>query len=276
MLPRMGEWLGALVWALGIRRSVALDGLRRAFPALNDSERRRIGRASYLQLGRSLVEILLPPKGAELESAVGFEGWDLYEAALARGRGVVFAVAHFGNFELIARAAVRRGMKLSLIVRALGDALGRRLVAGRLRSGIRLLPDRGSTGAAMAVLRRGEVLAIPVDQNMRPSRGIFVDFFGEKACTTPAPAVFALRCGAPILTAIPVRRPDGTHLVGMRGPFTTAHTGHGAIEDEVRAHPDHWFWVHRRRQTRPAYPPPPPAAHRLCLHAPNPPPRIPT
>src|SRR6267378_4308030 len=170
----MGEWLGALAWALGVRRSVALDGLRRAFPALSDSERRRIGRASYLQLGRSLVEILLPPEGAELESAVGFEGWDIYEAALAQGRGVVFAVAHFGNFELIARAAVRRGMKLSIIVRALGDAL--------------------------AVLRRGEVLAIPVDQNMRPSRGIFVDFFGEKACTTPAPAVFALRCGAPILT----------------------------------------------------------------------------
>jgi len=262
MLLRMGEWLGALAWALGVRRSVALDGLRRAFPALSDAERRRIGRASYLQLGCSLAEILLPPKGAELERAVGFEGWDIYEKALAQGRGVVFAVAHFGNFELIARAAVRRGMKLSIIVRALGDALGRRLVASRLQSGIRHLPERGATGAAMAVLRRGEVLAIPVDQNMRPSRGIFVDFFGEKACTTPAPAVFALRCGAPILTAIPVRRPDGTHLVRMRGPFSTAHAGHAAVEDltrqlnraledEVRAHPDHWFWVHRRWKTRP-------------------------
>jgi len=97
---------------------------------------------------------------------------------------------------------------------------------------------------------------------MRLSRGIFVDFFGEKACTTPAPAVFALRCGAPILTAIPVRRPDGTHLVRMRGPFTSPFAGHAAVEDltrqlnraledEVRAHPDHWFWVHRRWKTRP-------------------------
>src|ERR1700737_1350482 len=171
MLLRAGEWLGALAWALGVRRSVALDGLRRAFPALSDSERRRIGRASYLQLGRSLVEILLPPKGPELESAVGFEGWDIYEAALAQGRGVVFAVAHFGNFELIARAAVRRGMKLSIIVRALGAALGRRLVASRLRSGVRHLPERGATGAALGVLRRGEGLAIPVDKTMAPSAG---------------------------------------------------------------------------------------------------------
>jgi len=92
----------------GYPEIVALDGLRRAFPALNDSERRRIGRASYLQLGRSLVETSASAKGAELESAVGFEGWDLYEAALARGRGVSSRRA-FGNFELIARAAVRRG-----------------------------------------------------------------------------------------------------------------------------------------------------------------------
>src|ERR1700682_4528870 len=99
MLLRTGEWLGALAWQLDVSRPVALDSLRRALPALSDSERRRIGRASYLQLGRSLVEILLPPKGPELESAVGFEGWDIYEAALAQGRGVVFAVAHFGNLD---------------------------------------------------------------------------------------------------------------------------------------------------------------------------------
>jgi KDO2-lipid IV(A) lauroyltransferase len=48
----------------------------------------------------------------------------------------------------------------------------------------------------------------------------------------------------------------------MRGPFTTVLSGHAAVEDltqqltravedEVRAHPDHWFWVHRRWKTRP-------------------------
>src|ERR1700730_3541717 len=262
MLLRAGEWLGAPAWPRGVRRSVALDGLRRAFPALSDSERRRIGRASYLQLGRSLVEILLPPKGPELESAVGFEGGDVYEAALAQGRGVVFAVAHFGTFELIARAAVRRGMKLSIIVRALGDALGRRLVASRLRSGVRHLPERGATGAALAVLRRGEVLAIPVDQNMRPSRGIFVDFFGTQACTTPAAAVFALRTGAPLFLVYDLREPDGRQRVSFEGPFALPPASRGrsavhaltqeltrSVERMVRAHPDHWFWVHRRWKT---------------------------
>jgi len=190
---RAGEWLGAVAWLLGVRRRVALDGLRRAFPALSEAERRKIGHAAYRQLGRSFAEVLFPPPALELERAVRFEGWDLYEAALAQGHGVVCAVAHFGNFELLVRVAPGRGMKLSIIVRSLGDAFSRWLFQSRLRSGVRHLPDRGSSTDALAVLRRGEVLAIAIDQNMRPSRGIFVDFFGDKACTTPAAAVFALR-----------------------------------------------------------------------------------
>jgi Kdo2-lipid IVA lauroyltransferase/acyltransferase len=260
ILLRMGEWLGALAWAVGIRRSVALDGLRRAFPALSDPERKRIARASYQQLGRSMAELLLP--AAETESAMRFEPWELYETAHAKGRGVVLAVAHFGNFELLARAAVRRGMKVSVVVRTLGDVFGRWLMAGRGRSGVHQLSERASTRGALAALRRGEVLGIIVDQNMRRSRGIFVDFFGEKACTTPAAAVFSLRSGAPLLALFPVRQPDGTHLVHMRGPFSTELSGHAAVEDltqqltravedEVREHPDHWFWVHRRWKTRP-------------------------
>jgi KDO2-lipid IV(A) lauroyltransferase len=259
---RAGEWLGLLAWLLGIRRTVALDGLRRAFPALSQAERRKLGRAAYRQLGRSLMEIVLPPPEEDLERAVRFQGWDLYEAALAQGRGVVCVVAHFGSFELLARVAPGRGMKLSIIVRTLGDVFGRWLFRSRERSGVRHLGERASTADALAVLRRGEVLAIAIDQNMRPSRGIFVDFFGEQACTTPAAAVFALRTGAPLLTVFPVRQPDGTHLVQMRGPYTTALSGHAAVHDltqqitraleqEVRAHPDHWFWVHRRWKTRP-------------------------
>jgi len=262
ILLRLCQWLGALAWLAGVRRAVALEGLRRAFPALSEAERRKIARASYRQLGRSLAEVLLPPRGDGLERAMRFEGWEMYERELARRRGVVIAVGHFGNFELLARVAVRRGMKLWVIVRKLGDVFGRWLFQDRLRSGVRHLAERGSSGEAVAVLRRGEVVAIPIDQNMRPSRGIFVDFFGEKACTTPAAAVFALRTGATIMAAFPVRQPDGTHVVYMRGPYTTRLAGHAAVVDltqqltsalerEVREHPDHWFWVHRRWKTRP-------------------------
>lgn len=250
---RLGAALGVLAWLLGIRRSVALDGLARAFPERSDSGRRRLARAAYAQLGRSLAEILA---GA---GEVRFEGWEIYQRAHAEGSGLVVAIAHYGNFELMARAASQRGAPVTLIGRRLSGAFNRWLVEGR---GIRTLPDRGSSALALAALRRGEALAIAIDQNMRPSRGIFVEFFGEQASTTPAAAVYALRSGAPLIAAFPVRQPDGSHVVWMRGPFTTAQRGHAAVvdltqqltlavEQAVREHPDHWFWVHRRWKTRP-------------------------
>src|SRR5205807_1998852 len=126
-------------------------------------------------------------------------------------------------------AVARKGVKLSVIARDLGDAFGRWLVAGRAGGGARNLPERNASAQALQVLRRGEVLAVAVDQNMRPSRGVFVDFFGSPACTTPAAAVYALRTGAAILAAFPVRQPDGTHVVKVRGPFTSEKTGHAAV-----------------------------------------------
>jgi KDO2-lipid IV(A) lauroyltransferase len=102
----IGAVLGVVAYWLGIRRRVALDNLARAFPTLNARERRRLARAAYAQLGRSLVELwqVRRMSDVELERRVRFEGWDRYLRARAAGRGVVFAVAHFGNWELLARA----------------------------------------------------------------------------------------------------------------------------------------------------------------------------
>lgn len=253
LVLRLGALLGVLAYVLRLRRAVALDGLRRAFPEKSEVERRRIARAAYAQLGTSLAEILvgLPE--------VRFEGWDIYERARDRGRGVVCAIAHYGNFELLARAARQRGERVTLIGRRLRGAFNRWLVEGR---GIRVLPDKAATPEALAALRRHEVLAIAVDQNMRPKRGVFVSFFGTAACTTPAAAVYALRAGAPLIAAFPVRQPDGSHVAHVRGPFVTRERGHAAVldltrqvsaalEQAIREHPDHWFWVHRRWKTRP-------------------------
>ncbi len=156
-------------------------------------------------------------------------------------------------------------MPLTAITRALRGSLNERLLAVRREGGLRELPDKGSTGAALRLLRRGETLAVMVDQNMLPSRGIFVDFFGERACTTPAAAVLALRSGAPLIAVFPARAADGTHRVRLEGPFTPPSGSRGrsavlaltqdvtsAVERAVREHPDHWFWVHRRWKTRPS------------------------
>lgn len=262
----LGRALGALVFALGIRKKVALDGLGRAFPQASGDERRRLARAAYVQFGRSLAELAVVRRlsGEELAAMVRFDGWERYEAAASLGKGVVVAVGHFGNWELLMRACGRRGVKLTVLRRDLKDAWSRRLFAGRRKAGVGELLDKGVAGDAVALLRRGETLALAVDQNMSVKRGVFVDFFGERACTTPAPAVLSLRTGAPLIAAFPIREADGTHRVLVEGPFRAPEGAKGhaavlaltqevtrAVERVIRAHPDHWYWLHRRWKTRP-------------------------
>ena len=266
LLLRLGEATGALAYALGIRRRVTLENLARAFPSRSVDERREIARAVYQSLGRSLAEIALARRlhDSRLEEWVRFEQFERYEAAAAQGRGVVVAVAHFGNWELIARACAHRGVKLTAITRRLRGRFNRWLLSARREGGLRELPDKDPTHDALALLRRGEVLAVIVDQNMLPRRGIFVDFFGAKACTTPAAAVLSLRSGVPLIAAFPIRQPDGTYLVRVEGPFTAPPGARApeavraltqqltlAVERVVREHPAQWFWLHRRWKTRP-------------------------
>jgi KDO2-lipid IV(A) lauroyltransferase len=263
---RLGRWLGALAYLLGIRRGVALQGLARAFPDRAAADRAALARAAYSQFGQSLFELSLVRRlsDAQLEKVVRFEGWERYQEAAAHGKGVVVAVGHFGNWELLMRACGRRGVRLTVLRRDLKDAVSKRLFAGRRKAGVGELLDKGVASDAVALLRRGETLALAVDQNMQLKRGVFVDFFGEPACTTPAPAVLSLRTGAPLIAAFPIREADGTHRVLVEGPFRTPEGARGhaavlaltqevtrAVERVVRAHPDHWYWLHRRWKTRP-------------------------
>jgi len=265
VLLGLGRALAALAWLLRIRRRVVLDNLARAFPEKSARERTQLGRAVFRSLGESLGEMALARSlpDPRLAEWVEFDGFERFTEASARGRGVVVAIAHFGNWELLGWACARRGVRLSLIGRNLRGFWNRKLVVSRERSGMGQLPDRGSSKEALRRLRQGEVLALAIDQNMRPRRGIFVDFFGYPACTTPAAAVYALRAGAPILAAFPVRDVDGRHRVLVQGPFAAPPGVHGhaavvaltqqltaAVEQIVRAHPEQWFWLHRRWKTR--------------------------
>ena len=262
----LGRLLGSLIFLLGIRKQVSLEGLSRAFPHETDAGRTALAKAAYRQFGQSLAELTLVRRLSddELAAIVRFEGWENYEAAAALGKGVVVAVGHFGNWELLMRACGRRGVKLTVLRRDLRGFFNRKLFAGRRKAGVGELLDKGVASDAVAILRRGETLALAVDQNMQPKKGVFVDFFGTPACTTPAPAVLSLRTGAPLIAAFPVRDKDGSHRVVVQGPFRAPEgtKGHAAVlavtqqltravERMVRAHPDHWYWLHRRWKTRP-------------------------
>jgi Kdo2-lipid IVA lauroyltransferase/acyltransferase len=270
LLGALGANLGALAYALGIRRGVVRANLSLAFPEKTQKERDSIAWANYQHAGRSVLEVFAASRLAptEVDGLLEYRGFELFERLFAEKRGVVVASAHLGAWELLASACGRRGIPMNLVTRALRGQSNAALQRARKRSGITEIPPKGALATGAAALRRGEVVVNLIDQNMLPKRGVFVRFFGAWACTTPATTLLAMRSGAPVIVAVAVNLPDGRTRLCVEGPFplptlgsvshrVRAHTQTlvAVVERYVRAEPTQWFWLHRRWKTRPKAPP---------------------
>lgn len=257
--------LGRAAYALGVRRRITLENLRAAFPELPESGRRAIARGAYVNMATAVMEGLsseaLPD--ARLESAVLTENWAPVQAALDAGKGVLVATAHFGSWELFGEVISRRGIKLHAVVRPLRGALNEGIVESRRKSGMGFIPTRGAILGSVKALRRGEMVAMLIDQVLPAERGVFVPFFGRPACTTPALSMAAMRTGAPVFVAMAAR--EGDHLrMFIEGPIPVPDTGDrrrdlvdhtakvtAALERYIRRYPDQWLWLHRRWKVQP-------------------------
>jgi len=270
LLSALGAFLGWLLWVLRVRRGVVMGNLRLAFPEKSDQERRAIGRAALINVGRMAPAFLFASRltPEELERVLVYEPGKLERlvAATASGKGAVVCTAHFGNFESLAALHNLKGVPVTMIARPLkGGWFGRLWRGGRSRAGVQeLIVERGGTlQAAQAAMRKGRVLGYVIDQNMSARRAIFPTFFGVPAATAPTPAYLALR-GATVFFALDVPLEDGRHRVVMEGPLQMADTGdrdrdvlafmqdlNDRLERWVRRYPEHWYWLHRRWKTRP-------------------------
>lgn len=251
--------------------AIARRNLRLASPSMSDRERERIIAGVYANLGRVLNEAAHFPRlsAANVGELVSFEGYENYEAALARGKGVIFLTAHLGVWELGAFAHALRGHKLNVMYRALDNPrLDQFVRRYRELSGNKLVEKNESARIILAALHRNETVGILADQNTLPEEGVFVDFFGVPACMTAGVARFALHTGAAVVPAFCVwERDRRRYVIYYDRALTFTSSGNAAsvagevqaatqqmavvIERYVRRYPDQWLWIHRRWKTRP-------------------------
>lgn len=261
-----GGAMGVAACRAGLRRRVARDNLAHAFPERSPAERDAIMRGCYRTLGRIAAEYPRMPVMARAplgEFIAGIRGFEHIEGALAAGRGAVLLGAHFGHVELACAALAQRVPASVVVQRQSNRRVDAWLTDLRARAGLGIIPLGAGSRAILRELRSNRCVALLADQDAR-QRGVFVPFFGRSASTPRGPAELALRTGAPLIMGFMVRNDDLRHELHVLPPIearsgadpheelmrlTVAHVG--ALERWVRAHPDHWFWVHRRWKTAP-------------------------
>ena len=261
ILARLGYWFPKL------RRTGELN-LRLAFPESSQTERRKLLRGCFENLGR-LLGVFSQFSTADphsLQSIIRCEGLEHLDAARASGRGIILFTGHVGAWELSSFALSLFGYPLSFLVRRIDNPKIERLVdARRQRLGNRTIDKRSAAREMLQIMKRGGTLGILVDLNTLDREGIFVDFFGVPASTTFMLAKLALHTDAVVLPVFaPWDSESRRFLLKIGEPLSVERSGDNEtdvrqltqlftsiVEKFVRRYPDQWLWIHRRWKTRP-------------------------
>jgi KDO2-lipid IV(A) lauroyltransferase len=248
-------------------RRVGMRNLELAFFEKTRAERKKILRGVFISLGRQAAEVCRFPKYTRenVSKTVVYEGFENFERAVARGKGVLFLTGHLGAWELSAFAHSLYGHPLNIVMRPLDnpylDQLTRQY---RTMHGNKAV-DKDFARGLIAAMRAGKTVGVLMDTNMIASQGVFVDFFGIPACTASGMARVALKTDAAVVPGFTIWDPQlqkyrlrfdpAVKLVRSkdREADVVANTARFTkiIEEYVCRYPDQWLWVHRRWKTRP-------------------------
>jgi len=274
LLPRRlalacGRGLGGLVYLLdGRHRRVALANVAIAFPQASPGEAKAIVRRCYQFFGAYILDMLsLLNRGLDPARFDDFEfaGVEHREAAYAKGKGAIFFSGHYGPWEMMALAHGWQGYPVGVVVRELDNPyLEALLHRFRTTTGNFIIEKTQAFRPMLKAMRENKGLAILIDQNESSKNRLFVDFFGCPAATTPAVALLKMKTDAALIPVISLPLPGNryrfTYLPeveinrsGDRDRDILAYTQacSTVLEEQIRAHPEYWLWMHRRWKTRP-------------------------
>jgi KDO2-lipid IV(A) lauroyltransferase len=267
-LPRsVANWAGSVSARLldlvipRLRRSAEIN-LTFAFPDRDAAWRAKTIDGVFSSIGRLLVAFARFPRinKGNVAEWIRYEGFEHYERAKEKGKGVLFATAHLGNWELSAYAHALLTEPMSVVVRPLDNPMIDSLVENRRAlSGNTLLSKRDFARSILQALRSNQAVGVLVDQNSAPENAAFVPFFGKPASTNLSFAKLAARSGAAVIPGFAVwSEAERRYILRFYPavemtdePVEDTRRIQAAVETAIREYPDQWLWIHRRWKTRP-------------------------
>jgi KDO2-lipid IV(A) lauroyltransferase len=229
-------------------------------------EKRHFLHAALREAGKSFFEIAkiwtVPPT-RKLAFVREVRGGELFDAALAAGRGLIIAAPHLGCFELLnywlcsrTKIAIAyrppRQIELEpLLIRARGG-LAAEQVRAEGSAGVRTLFKRLASGGVVGILP---------DQEPKQGEGEFAPFFGRPALTMVLLSRLTQRTGATVLFGFAERLPRGEGYVlhflpapaGIADPdlSTAVAALNRGVENCIRLAPAQYQWNYKRFSAQP-------------------------
>jgi Kdo2-lipid IVA lauroyltransferase/acyltransferase len=248
-------------------RKLTLTHIALAFPEWANRKVAYLARQNFKMLAKNAGEILLATRiksEADLEKILTIHGFENYEQARAKGKGVIFLTCHLGAFDLQITVMSLKGLKPLIIGTPLKNKYLNELLWKQRNAHGAVAIERGKeTFRLIKELKSGGSLAILIDQDTKV-KSRFVNFFGRPAATPVGAAIFAMKTGACIVPTYVYLGDDNRQHMHFLPEIETVLTGNEEndmvantqrysdfIESKIRQHPEQWVWMHERWKTKP-------------------------
>lgn len=250
----LGEWTGRRVCPALVDMSTVRKNIEAGLPSLTEAQRRSLAVDHLGCFGRTLAEIMQAESFIREPGRVGLSGAEHLERALASGRGVIYASAHYGNPDLARLAVGSRSQTPALVYRPPNNPHIRRAAAAITSAVGGELYLRGETDLRKLLrhLKGGGGLSLLVDQ--RPYQGARLPLLDRPVLTATGPASLALRTGSIMLPVRakrvskrpvefdvrferPIERGDEESMMAEMNDHLSVW---------IREEPAQWLWMHRR------------------------------
>jgi len=258
-----GRLASVAVRVFGFKRARTVGRIRSVFPGKSGAECLLIAERSLANILQTAVEMIRAPRlTAEWMDRHVVDGRlykDRLQAYVDEGKGVVIMVPHSGNWYMAAWSMAAYGLPLfAIAARQRNPKIDAWMK--RQYGAIEVL-ERGSARTLVEIRDRiasGRAFAILPDLRV-PHPDVEVDFLGGKANVSHAGAMFAVKCGCPIIVAA-MRRENGKHVfdhVGTLRPDPAAadekaesarltREAMRMLDGRIRERPEDWYWYNKR------------------------------
>lgn len=256
----MGDLMGRLGWALGIRRNLVLSNIAMARPDASEKELKKIGSVAARNFGRTVTEFIrYGIKNRDyFRSKTRVNGIELVREGLSKGNGAILLTGHMGAWAIYFAAVSTRGIPLSLLVGKQHNERIDEFILKLSGENIKLISKgRAAVKKIIDNLKQGQAIVMVSDQHAG-NNGILVPFLGRVTPTLSLPGAFAVKHKAPVFILEGHRLEDGTHEVNLAElevpecetpdemKVEVVKRYNEVMGDLIRKRPEQYFWYHRR------------------------------
>lgn len=247
-------------------RTVVMKNIQNAYPGKYSCSQARLFAKNNFKHTTSLIFEIIWSYGQtekDLLKHYDIKGLENITAAMKKG-GVILLGCHMGNFELMSGAMAKAKIfPIGLYRKFDFEPLERVMLETRQRLGTTMIPLRKAAPKITRALAEKKVVATLLDQNVDWYKGVFVNYFGQPACTNNGLAKLALRSKAAVVPMF-IMKQNGryihtflpqVHITVTNDPIKDVEINTqafvSAIESMVRQCPEQYFWMHNRWKTKP-------------------------